>query len=58
MYSLAELQAGCPAGVVANSKEKSLNDADFEATFKMTRDEFDAVPKWKRDKAKKDAGIF
>ena len=35
-----------------------MNDADCEATFKMTRDEFDAVPKWKRDKAKKDAGIF
>ena len=58
MYSLAELQAGCPDGVEASSKEKSLNDADFEATFKMSREEFDALPKWKRDKAKKDAKIF
>lgn len=58
MYSLAELQAGCPSGVVAASKEKSLNDEDFEATFKMSRDDFDGLPKWKRDKAKKDAGIF
>ena len=58
MYSLAELQAGCPDGVVASSKEKSLNDADFEATFKMSREEFDALPKWKRDIAKKDAKIF
>merc|ERR1712224_936964 len=49
MYSLAELQAGCPAGVEAASKEKSLNDEDFEATFKMSRGDFDAQPKWKRD---------
>merc|ERR1712224_1149309 len=55
MYSLAELQAGCPAGVEAASKEKSLNDEDFEATFKMSRGDFDAQPKWKRDQAKKDA---
>ena len=58
MYSLADLQAGCPDGVVASAKELSLNDADFEATFKMSRDDFAALPKWKREKAKKDAGIF
>ena len=58
MYSLAELQAGCPAGVEAANKEKSLNDEDFEATFKMSRGDFDGLPKWKREKAKKDAGIF
>ena len=58
MYSLAELQAGCPAGVEAANKEKSLNDEDFEATFKMSRGDFDSLPKWKREKAKKDAGIF
>jgi hypothetical protein len=57
-FSLAELQAGCPDGVVAAHKELSLNDADFEATLKLSRDDFAALPGWKRDKAKKDAGIF
>ena len=57
-YSLAELQAGTPAGIEPGRKENALNDEDFEETFKMSRDDFAALPKWKRDKAKKDANIF
>ena len=44
--------------MVAACKEKSLNDEDFEATFKMSRGDFDGLSKWKRDTAKKDANIF
>ena len=58
LYSLAELQAGCPPGVAPAAKEDALDPAGFEAAFKMDRAAFDALPKWKREKAKKDAGLF
>ena len=58
LYSLAELQAGCPPGVAPAAKEDALDPADFEKTFKMDRAAFDALPKWKREKAKKEAGLF
>ena len=58
LHPLAALQGGCPKGVDAAHKEKSLADDDFEAQFKMPRGDFDGLPKWKKDKAKKDAGIF
>ena len=58
LYSLAELQAGCPPGVAPAAKEDALDPADFEKTFKMDRAAFDGLPKWKREKAKKEAGLF
>ena len=39
-------------------RQDFLSDEDFEATLSMSRDAFSALPKWKREKAKKAAGIF
>lgn len=58
MYPLAELQAGCPPGVSASSKEDFLSDADFVLAMKMTREEYAKIPKWKQQAAKKAANIF
>ena len=57
-YDLDTLKAGCPAGVDPTAKHLALSDADFEATFKMGKDDFSALPKWKQTGAKKTAGLF
>ena len=57
-YTLAELQADCPADVSGTNKEDSLNDAEFAACIKMSRDDFRALPKWMRDRIKKDLKLF
>jgi hypothetical protein len=57
-YSLAELKAAIPAGVDAARKEEYLSAADFEALFGLSRGGFQKQPKWKRDAAKKGAGLF
>ena len=56
--SLATLQAGTPAGVDPARKEQYLSTEAFEAEFGMPRAEFDKLPQWKRNAAKKKAGIF
>jgi len=57
-YSLAELKAGIPAGVVASKKELHLSDADFEAVLGVNRDAFAKLAGWKQADIKKKAGIF
>jgi len=57
-FSLEELQNGCPAGVDSACKEQALSDTDFQATFKMSKDDFAKLPKWKQQNAKKDAKLF
>jgi hypothetical protein len=57
-YSLAELQGVAPAGVEPHGKEKWLSDAEFESALKMSRAEFDKLPAWKQNNAKKAANIF
>ncbi len=47
-----------PSGVDSTCKEKYLVDQDFSRLFGMTREAFNALPKWKRDNAKKAVGIF
>jgi hypothetical protein len=39
-------------------KEEYLSSAEFEAVFSMSLADFNKLPKWKRDKAKKQAGLF
>jgi len=58
-YPLAELQKRpLPPGLVATKLETYLNDADFEATFKMSREKFAALPLWKQQNAKRAAKLF
>lgn len=47
-----------PPGVDPAHKENSLSDEDFLTTFKITRSEFTALAQWKKDKLKKDVGLF
>jgi len=57
-FSLDDLKAGLPDGVDPTRKEQYLDDAAFAECFSMDRAKFDALPKWKRDAAKKKAGLF
>jgi hypothetical protein len=45
--------------VVASRKEDYLSDAEFEHAFAgIARASFGQLPKWKRDAAKRRAGLF
>ena len=57
-FSLAALQGSAPAGVDPAKKETYLSDVDFQANFAMGKAEFAAMPLWKRQAAKKKAGLF
>jgi len=57
-YPLATLQKENPEGVDTTKKEDWLNDADFDAAFKMKRDAFAKLPAWKRDNLKKSLNLF
>ncbi len=47
-----------PADVDPVQKELFLHDAEFVRVFKMEREQFEALPQWKRHQLKKDVGIF
>jgi hypothetical protein len=57
-YDLATLQAGCPADIDPTAKHLALSDADFEASFQMSKDDFATLPKWKQTAAKKATRLF
>ena len=58
LYSLAELRGGCPLGVSPQRKEASLSEDGYQEAFGMDKAGFDAMAKWKRDSAKKKAGLY
>ena len=39
-------------------REQYLSDAEINSTFNMSKDKFNALPKWKRIRAKKEIGLF
>jgi len=47
-----------PVNLDTNKKEAYLTDSDFTQLFKMGRNEFEKLPKWKKDKIKKELGLF
>jgi advillin len=49
---------GVVEGVDPAKKEEYLDDATFKALFNVERAAFRALPKWKRDEAKKKHGLF
>jgi len=58
IFPLEELKNGCPAGVDAAHKQNHLNDADFQIAFGMAKGDFEKLPGWKQNDAKKKAGLF
>lgn len=60
-YPLAALQgpsASLPEGVDARSREAHLSDAVFRETFGMSRAAFEALPKWRQQKCKREANLL
>jgi Villin headpiece domain len=45
-------------GIDPTMKEEYLDDAEFEAVFKRTREEYKALPRWKQAILKKDVSLF
>jgi len=42
----------------STKQENYLSDQDFVIAFKMSRDEFNKLPKWKQGEKKKEIGLF
>lgn len=57
-YSLEDLQARKVEGIDDTQREKYLSPKEFRSSFNMSKSEFDAMPKWKRDSAKKRVSLF
>lgn len=57
-FPLDALKGSIPEGVDPTQKEEYLDDATFQTVFGMNRQAFKALPKWKRDEAKKKQGLF
>lgn len=47
-----------PSGVQPDKKEYYLSDEDFTAVFKMSREEFKDLKQWKKERLKKEKGLF
>jgi hypothetical protein len=56
-YSYAELKTSLPPGVDGFKKEQYLSDDEFLSVFKMTKDTFSALPKWRQTTLKKDCHL-
>lgn len=56
--SLGEVTSPDVGGIDASKKEEYLDDQTFQSVFGMDKQTFAALPKWKRDDAKKKNGLF
>lgn len=52
------LKRPLPEGVDASKLENHLNADDFKKVFGVTLEEYNAMPKWKRDAKKKESKLF
>lgn len=58
-YTFAQLTGvSLPEGVDATQKEQYLVEEEFKPRFGISRAEFNAMPAWKRNAAKKKAGLY
>ncbi|CAF3292764.1 unnamed protein product [Rotaria sp. Silwood2] len=58
-YTIEELRArSLSEGVNTSKIEFYLSDDDFQKEFRMTKDEFYALPYWKQTNIKKSLGFF
>ena len=59
IFTLEQLQiSSCPEGIDMTRREQYLSDEEFNTVFSMSKDAFNALPKWKRIRAKKEVGLF
>jgi len=56
--SLADLQNNRVPQIQSDIKEMYLEDSEFEKLFKMKKQEFKDLPKWKKDQLKKQNNLF
>eukprot|EP00934_Nitzschia_sp_Nitz4_P003888 Nitzschia sp. Nitz4//scaffold207_size38617//8469//9302//NITZ4_007673-RA/size38617-processed-gene-0.9-mRNA-1//1//CDS//3329541599//3878//frame0 len=57
-YSLSDIRQRKAPGVDKNNREQYLSPEEFQQVFKMTKEEFAKLPKWKRDNLKRDLHLF
>jgi len=58
-YTFAQLcGSNLPEGVDATQKEQYLLEDEFKTRFGITRAEFNALPGWKKNNARKKAGLY
>ena len=58
-YTYEQLRTNdIPSEVDQTRKQDYLTDEDFQTALKMTRAEFNAMPAWKQNGKKKEAGLF
>lgn len=57
-FSLTEIRQNKVAGIDKNNREQYLSPQEFEEVFKVTKEEFSKMPKWKRDNMKRDLHLF
>jgi len=57
-YSLTDIRQRKVESIDKNHRELYLSPEEFEQTFKMSKEAFSKLPKWKRDKIKQDLHLF
>jgi hypothetical protein len=57
-HSLEDLQSGKAKGVDITRREQYLSPQEFHHHFKMSKEEFAKLPKWKQDKTKRAFKLF
>lgn len=57
-YSLVDIRQGHVGGIDKSRREQYLSPEDFEDAFGMKKEEFQVLPKWKRDKLKRELHLF
>ena len=57
-YPLTDLQQKKVQGIDDSRREQYLSPDDFVASFKMSKEEFAKLPKWRRDQAKRNLNLF
>ena len=47
-----------PPGVSADERERWLSNAEFEKVLGVSREAWEKMPKWKRDRIRREADLF
>ena len=57
-FSLEALKKGAVNGIDTSRRESYLSPQDFRKTFKVSKEEFARLPKWKQEQQKRNSGLF